>query len=396
MYEILQIKQMKDFCCTSSNCVDTCCHSWAILINKSKYKKYKKENIVDMKNFTIIDKHNSNNYAKINLNSDGNCPFLCKDGLCKIHKNSGYKNLSDVCKTYPRKKVKYNDFIEISISLSCPAALDILFASDKPLEFDLDSNNNKITEITGNEDGNIIPGLNNDACFTLRSLAISIVQNRELPLKERLFSLGAVCNIVQNLIDNKYESKEILAYLHELEKTFKEEKLLRYKNETSVVGENKFVIIQKLLPIVSDMMSGVACKHKDGFKEHLENSLKNISDIEFEDLKECKSNLLQNFFDNNEYILEHYIVSKLFSDIFPKETKSVDASYDLLLSKLLVLQMLMIVLYKNNKELNIKDIKNAMYLYERQIDHSNIKKKLIMGLTTKLNFDWSQILELIF
>lgn len=396
MYEILQIKQMKDFICTGNDCIDTCCHSWAITINKATYKKYKKNNMVNLDNFTIIDKHDSNNYAKINLKNNGDCPFLCKDGLCEIHKNHGHKNLSDVCKIYPQKRVKYNDFIERSISLSCPAALDLLFATDDILEFDLDENPNKVTYVNGNKDGDITPGLSNKACFILRSLAITIVQNREVSLRDRLYMLGRVCDIIKNLIDNEYESGEITAYLLELEKTFKEEELLKYKDNSTLPRESRFEIIHKLLPIIKDMMQDGYSKNKEGFKEHIDKSIDNLFNISIEDTKKCKTEVIDTYFKENEYILENYIVHKLFSDIFPKDTGKVDVSYNLLLSKLLVLQMFMITLYKENKEINIKDVKNSIYFFERQIDHSKLKKALINKLSNTLNFEWEHILELLF
>lgn len=396
MFEVLQVKQLKKFQCTSKDCVDNCCHSWGININKATFKKYNKRNLVDMNHFTITDKHSSNRYAKINLKEDGTCPFFCEDGLCEIHKKYGYKNLSDVCRTYPQKTIKYNEYIEKSFSLSCPSVLDILFSSDELLEFDLDANTNKITKINGSKDGDITEGLDNIACFELRSLAIKILQDRQLNIKERLFKVGRVCEIIQHLVSNEFESNEILAYIMELNRDYKEEEKLRYTNDLSMEASDKIKTIKALLPINKDLYEKKSSKHKGDFAKLLSKSLDEIDDISIKDIDRVKEKVINPYINKNQYILENYLVYKLFSDIFPKETNNVTESFKLFINKLLILELFMIVLYKNNSELTLTDVKNAIYFFERQVDHSKLKKKIICNMSERLNLDWITILELIF
>ena len=396
MFEILQIKQMKGFHCTGKDCIDTCCHTWSININKSTYKKYKKNKDIDMNNFKIIDKHDSSRYASIKLNSEGYCPFLCTDGLCDIHKKYGDKYLGEVCKMYPKQIIKFNNFIEKTFLLSCPSAVDMLFSSNEPLEFDLDENPNKVTYITGQKDVTDSEILNADSYFLFRSISISILQNRKVTLEKRLYRLAKLCDIVQNLIESGYKDTEIEAFLLEIKDSSGEEEYLNKEEIRQNNIEGKYEVIQKLLKLFDEMLIKGICKNKNGFGKYIDNRLSEIDSISLGSIKYFNENILNNYFKENEFILENYLVYNVFQNVFPKGRKNLTTVYKEIINNLFIMQLFIIMLYTDNTKLELEQIKNAIYFYERQIHHSEINKLLLNNLNTSLKLDWMTSIDMIF
>lgn len=397
MYEILQLENFKEFSCTGDKCPDNCCHSWTVYINKATYKKYKKNKSIKSDNLVIIDKSNSGIYSEIKLKEDGNCPFLDETGLCDIHKNHGKNLLSDVCKIYPQKLTKFNNRLERSIRLSCPAAVDLLFKSKEPLEFNISIEDKKLSIVTSNEDLGVYENFKNDDFFTFRSLAITILQYREVSLKERLHILGKACDIVGELIkSNEYESSEIRAYVNELESTFKTEEMLKIKEEYIFKGNEKYELLSKIIPLTKDLFNENSNKNKTKNYDIIKKGLLDTNNIKPKDVMDFKTNVMDKFFSENEYLLEHYLVCKVFEDVFPKNSSSIENAFNLMLNKLLMLHLYLIILYKDYEKLRVDDFKDVLYFFERQLSHSDFKKKVINNLNSYINLDWSVLLELIF
>lgn len=397
MYEVLQLENLKEFSCIGDKCPDNCCHSWKVYINKTTYKKYKKNKNIKTDNLVIVNKDNINHYAEIKLKENGDCPFLSESGLCDIQKNYGKTMLSNVCRTYPQNLIKYNSRLERSIKLSCPAAVDLLFASTKPLEFSLTVDEDKTVAISENEDSKINDNFSNEDYFAFRSLTITILQYRDMNIKERLFALGKACYILDNLLESKeYSSAEIRAYINELESTFKEDPLFKAKEEYNFSGDEKYQIISKVIPILDDFLQGLSNKNKTEAYNIIQNGLVNIDKTTLEDVKNFKVNVLDKFFLENQYILEHYLVYKVFEEVFPKNSGSIMNAFNLMLNKLFMLYIYLIVLYKDCNKMDLDDFKNVLYFFERQLSHSKLKKIIINNLNSHMGVEWDILLDIIF
>lgn len=397
MYELLQLENFKDFSCIGGECNDTCCHSWRIFINKATYKKYKKNKNIKADNLIIIDKNNSMNYAEIKLKEDGCCPFLEESGLCNIHKNYGPSMLSGVCKVYPQSLVKFNDRMERSIKLSCPAGIDLLFKSEEPLAFDVSLKKTTTVITTDNEDLKINESFSNEDYFAFRNLAIDIIQCRELNIKERLFILGKVSFIVSNLLESKeYDSAEIRAYINELNETFKTEEMLKSKEEFSFKNDEKYELISKIIPLLKDFLRISYNKNKTNTYNIIKNGIENIDNISVNQIKNFKVNVLDKFFNDNQYIIEHYLVCKMFEEVFPKNSNSIENAFDLMVNKLLMLYLYIIVMYSNSNTITLDDFKNVLYFFERQLSHTKLKNGIINNLNKYIGADWGIILDVMF
>lgn len=119
----------KEFSCLADKCPDTCCAKWEITIDDETLRKYNSLNdeFSDKIKRNLI--RNEEDEICFRLKDD-RCPFLNENGLCDIHINLGEEYTSKICRNHPRFIEEYDGFTEVSLSLSCPETVNILFAKD--------------------------------------------------------------------------------------------------------------------------------------------------------------------------------------------------------------------------------------------------------------------------
>ncbi len=82
--EYRALRYMTRFKCVGSDCQDTCCASWQVLVDKASFKRIKKAfsgSPVDRRTFNKAIERNSSatgksHYAEIRMREDGYCQFL--------------------------------------------------------------------------------------------------------------------------------------------------------------------------------------------------------------------------------------------------------------------------------------------------------------------------------
>lgn len=183
------------FHCLAQDCRDTCCVDWNITFDKKDYLRLRRLNVSgelrDKLEKDVIRERKTDHegpfYAKFDLKSHGGrCPFLAPDGLCSIQCACGGDALPDVCKTYPRS-VKYTPYAkEYALSPSCEGVLQQLWELPGGVEFVEDP-----LPKTEWKDANVSRGENLLLHFgPIRALCVDILQNRVMPLNERMLFLG--------------------------------------------------------------------------------------------------------------------------------------------------------------------------------------------------------------
>ena len=113
------------FKCTASKCPDTCCKGWDIIIDPDTYEQYKYYDTEFGK--TVIENIRIDEDSDaVFIQKNGRCPFLNENNLCDIIINEGENALCEVCRQHPRFVEEYGGITEISLSLACPAVIEIL------------------------------------------------------------------------------------------------------------------------------------------------------------------------------------------------------------------------------------------------------------------------------
>ena len=118
-YNMIYLNDFQDFVCDGTYCNSRCCSGWDIEIDVAAVQRYRnmdkktkgkiKKNIKyvpELKKYFIV------------LKEDDTCPFLRKDMLCEIQKENSEEYLSDICSVYPRKYVRFNEYIYAGLRVS--------------------------------------------------------------------------------------------------------------------------------------------------------------------------------------------------------------------------------------------------------------------------------------
>lgn len=122
----------KQFTCTAGQCPATCCAGWQIQIDPASLMKYRKARGPlknRLRNEIDWDEKCFRRYG-------GRCAFLNDDNLCDLYlEGGGAKAFCRTCRTYPRHIKEFEGLREISLSLSCPAAAEIILGRPEPVRF---------------------------------------------------------------------------------------------------------------------------------------------------------------------------------------------------------------------------------------------------------------------
>ncbi len=192
----------QNFHCLAQACKDSCCMGWNITFDKKDYLRLRRLDAPEELKARLEqsvrrerkNEHDGILYGKFDLASNnGRCPFLNTEGLCDIQCACGHEALPLVCTSYPRKTVYSYAAKEYTLSLSCEGVLQQLWDLPNGVEFVEDP-----LPKTEYKKVSVVPGESLGLYFTpVRELCIDILQDRAMPLTQRMLSLGLVLQRLQ-------------------------------------------------------------------------------------------------------------------------------------------------------------------------------------------------------
>lgn len=217
--KLYQPDYYEEFQCTASECPMTCCMQWRIAVDDETLQTWddeRKQHVTEVEEGHIIE-----------LKSDGMCPFLNNDRLCKIVLKDGEKAISHTCHTFPREEHVYAGIIERALTPGCPAVVDLMWKQE---QFGIQEKKIKNQGIT-DEIYEIDPVL-----FEIRNWFLEIVNMPDLKLNTAL----EICFLIALDLD-EFEQENVL-----------KDKFLQYKKDTDIdkikeaVGENQEMTEERL------------------------------------------------------------------------------------------------------------------------------------------------------
>lgn len=393
---------MKRFRCIGETCEDSCCKGWRVDIDKETYQKYRKikgSNLANLleKNVTRNRSNGSNTrYAKIKLDAEQSCPLLDEKGLCQIHTEYGEEYLSEVCKTYPRMINRVNGVWEQSLTVSCPQAARLVLLNKEKMSFDqtvesVDGVNMLKKDI--NADDMKLSGTINRYFWELRVFSISLIQNRDYKIWERLVILGLFYNKLQELIDSK--QIEIVPELIARYSIYIEQGA--FKNELNNIPV-EYAVQMKLIKEIADRryLQGISNeRYRQCFKEFLE-GINYDNESKEEEIairyQEAYSTYYKPFMDENEYIWENYLVNYMFKNMFPiQDLRHVFESYMVMIIHYAMIKMNLIGVAAYHKELTTEIVIKVVQSFAKTVEHndtyvSEIKKLMVVNQMNSLGY----------
>lgn len=124
----------KNFLCKADKCKHSCCKGWEIDIDEETAGKYlAMTGELGAEIRQNIGKNEDSYFFK--LTEDERCPFLQKNGLCKIILNIGEENICEICTMHPRFFTMLDDVELCGVGLSCEKTCELLLGDEKDLVF---------------------------------------------------------------------------------------------------------------------------------------------------------------------------------------------------------------------------------------------------------------------
>lgn len=182
----------KKFTCIGGECPDTCCAGWQIMIDPASLKKYRQT-----KGALGSRLHNEINWEEGAFRQyQKRCAFLNEENLCDLYiEGGGAEMFCRTCRLYPRHIEEFEGLREISLSLSCPEAANLILGCEESVRF-LKAENPDREETYEEFDFFLFTKLE-DA----RTLIFQILQNREYPIRLRMAIVLALAHDLQERID---------------------------------------------------------------------------------------------------------------------------------------------------------------------------------------------------
>ena len=204
------------FKCIADKCEDTCCAGWQIVIDEESMKKHKNfKGDYIWKIMACVD-WETGTFRQDNAKR---CAFLNAENLCELYKNAGEHTLCKTCREYPRHTEEFEGVREITLSISCPEVARILMDCMEPVKFITEED----SQVEETEDFSDFDPFLFSILEDARKEMISIIQNRNLPIKERAMLVLGMAHDMQGRINRSemFACSEVIAkYTTEKAKTF--------------------------------------------------------------------------------------------------------------------------------------------------------------------------------
>ena len=378
-----------DFKCIAGDCIDNCCHAeWEISIDKKTYKKYRKlkgqwGNKINNNIGRIRSNISDLRYGKIKLKDKG-CSLLDEKGLCTIHANLGVGYLCNTCKVYPREITKFGEIYERNLFMSCPEVARYFVRHKENFYFNMGEE-----ELSDLDKDYIIDKSYDEKLYNLlwdsRSLAMEIIQFKEIEIWKRIIFLKMLTDKVQKLIDEEnYENYEKVL------NTFRNEitniDVINSLDKIKFVEDVKFDFIQSIINKSSQLKR---VKYSQLINDYYE--MFNATDDKKENLKLLfeKEREFNIFLKDYENILENlliyliygYFMLALYSKDLNKQVNKVVITYSMI--KMLLLGRW----YKNNKNITEEDFVEILYVFSLVIAHSSTFLNKIYEAIKEVGYD---------
>lgn len=389
----LMPQYVKKFNCIGQKCEDNCCHGWSVFVDKNMYNKYR-----NIKNSELRNKLNKNvtrvrsngtvqKYGKIKMDKNYKCTFLDNNGLCEIHKQIGGDYLSDVCCCYPRLSNSVDRSIEIYGDMTCPEMVRIALLNEKIMEFD------EVKEIEDERKLIINSISTNDISYKnkinryfwdLRIFSISLIQNRQYELWQRLVLMGLFYKEIQNEIDSN-KGQNINDIIMKYNDIIEDAKVKTDLEKIPVAQGIQIDLINRInqyklyLGISENEVSYIKCM------EEFMNGLQLYKYADIQDIQkiytEAYEFYFKPYFKEHEYILENYLVNYIFMNLFPLSSKEqLFKDYCKMVIAYSLIKIMLIGMSAYHKKLDDAIVVRLIYSFSRSMEHSDFIDEIFSEL----------------
>lgn len=223
----------EQFRCIASECTDTCCAGWAIMIDEKSLEKYEK-----LEGPFGNRVKNSVNWEEGCFHQcEKRCAFLNEENLCDMHLEGGESMLCDTCRDYPRHMEEFEGLREGSLSISCIEAAKIVLGCKEPVRFVT------LEDDVEDEEYEDFDFLLFTKLMDAREAIIKTLQKRDLDIMTRIGMVLDFTQQIQDAIDEDelFRMDDLLEKFGELDTLL----ALQKKAEEDPIGENEYCRVMR-------------------------------------------------------------------------------------------------------------------------------------------------------
>ena len=382
--KVRQPKSFDQFRCIGADCEDTCCVGWGIVVDQETYEKYQNlpaHRIADKALSSLVEinpaRTSTGDYATLRLEG-ARCPALLED-LCSIQQTLGEPYIPDLCSKYPRVLNVVGGAVERSLHLSCPEAARLVLndpegmALDERMEERLSHRSNSLSLLADDP---------SDLLYKVRTLLIEMIQDRSLPLWQRIVSLGFAVDRLAG-VDMAHAVPVLEDFLRGLRRGSFDEALKFLKPDPAFQLETVLDLVvarigsdytaPRFLECYKEFMQGLAWTPQSSMQELT--ARYSLSSRGY----------FRSFVGRHEHLLENHLVNYIFRTVFPYRSRlpeqkfaidssreSLRHSFVLLAIHYAIIRTLLIGIAALHKEnLNVEHAARLVQSYSKAFLHSS-------------------------
>lgn len=294
--------------------------------------------------------------------------------LCKIQAKLGHDYLSNVCATYPRYSNEINGVVEYSLNVSCPEAARLILTNRHGLSFiheEKKISSKIIINCAVNTDengGNLLL----KHFIELRDFTVSILQNRDYKLWERILILGYVYNDLQEVADGT----SVVPVKKMIDVFNKKIKSGDWKAELSSPGADNSLQC-KLIKEITEKQNHLNVIDSENYRDLLEECARGLgitsrtdSEADGKAYQKSFDQYYKPFMSTHDYLLENYLVNYVFGGLFPAaESTEPFEAYMMLVIRYALIKYNLIGIGAFRKGLTEKDCIRFIQVFSKAIEH---------------------------
>lgn len=359
MDNTLRVEFYDKFHCIADRCSFTCCVGWDIHIDTNTYDKWKNNEKIGTSDSKVkIKKSGKETKYFIKMGPQKCCPFLDSKGLCKVVLTSGEEYLPKICDRFPRTENNYDELMELSLSCSCPAVIDIMNNLSDKMKYLFEGDKSMVDRLPSE--------------YKIREAMITIIQNDTFSFKDRILL------IFQMLIAMKKEyviTKDMISKYQEEDELLSLSRLwegVTYEAEDSLFETNEL-----FLDIVCNYRSE---KHYKSYLNDIAGFAESFVITKNKAISEklrTKWNEFLPFFKQYEQLIENCLVSKIFSNCICDDLDDMIMQYQIIITEFVMIRY-SAFLYQMMKENNDSKYSGQQYNRSKELDYDKIKDFIVI------------------
>ncbi len=364
------------FKCIADRCEATCCAGWQIVIDEEALERYESE---DSDYGAILRDRIDWEEGVFIQDCRKRCAFLKEDNLCEMYQQLGEESLCFTCANYPRHIEEFENLREITLAISCPEVARIILEQKEPVGF---------VEEEIEEDEEEIEDF--DPFFfsyleDARKIMLAILQNRSLSMAVRAALVQKMAEEMQEII----EERDLFDLADVFEKYEEEEKLIKaipeMEAELRAFDEDPKEYFRYSKRVFDRLYE---LEHlTDDWEDYLEQCRKTLYGSGAEGYRDIREKFKNWYLGGSgvnldmEIILEQLLVYFVFTyfcgavyddNVIGEIRMSVDSVY-------IIYQMFAAKWAEQNGQLSVKDIRQIVYRYSRELEHSDVNLEIMEG-----------------